>query len=89
MDETGTQTRTETTEGILMGQLQITRRIGESVQIGDDITVTVIKNRHGSQVRLAIDAPESVNIVRTELLTEGAQPAGGRSTTRHAGERDT
>jgi len=50
--------------------LVITRKRGEKVQIGPDIEVMVTKVSDG-QVRLAIKAPETTKIVRTEL-TSGA-----------------
>lgn len=49
--------------------LAISRRGGESVRIGagpEAVTVTVVEVR-GSIVRLAIDAPREVTIVRTEV----------------------
>jgi carbon storage regulator len=51
--------------------LVITRRVGERVRIGKDIEVMVVRLRDG-QVRLAITAPPSVNVVRTELVKEPA-----------------
>jgi carbon storage regulator len=47
--------------------LAITRRPGESFKIDDDVTVH-ISRVEGQQVRVDIDAPDSVNIVRSELL---------------------
>ncbi len=47
--------------------LILTRREGQAVQIGDNITVRVIELTDGS-VRLAIDAPREVSILRTELI---------------------
>lgn len=47
------------------GRLVIGRKHNESVRIGDDVTVTmVIVN---GQTRLAIEAPVSTHIIRTEL----------------------
>jgi carbon storage regulator len=46
--------------------LVITRKIGESLIIGDDITVTVVKVASGG-VRLGIQAPAEYVIVRNEL----------------------
>ena len=46
--------------------LVLSRRIGESLTLGDNITVRVIHVR-GGRVRLAIDAPQSVRIRRQEL----------------------
>ena len=46
--------------------LLITRRLDESVQIGDDIWVTITRLGR-STVRLGIQAPDHVHIRRTEL----------------------
>lgn len=48
--------------------LILTRRVGECMLIGDDIQVTVLGVK-GSQVRLGIDAPKHVDIVREELVS--------------------
>jgi carbon storage regulator len=46
--------------------LILTRRPGESVKIGDDITVTVLGVR-GNQLRLGFTAPRSVTVHREEV----------------------
>ena len=46
--------------------LVLTRRGGESVRIGDDITVTVLEDR-GRQVRIGIHAPNDVPVHREEV----------------------
>jgi len=51
--------------------LVLSRRVGESVVIGDDVTVTVLEVR-GDVVRIGIDAPRSVMVHRAELLAEVA-----------------
>ncbi|MBS1994672.1 MAG: carbon storage regulator CsrA [Cyanobacteria bacterium SZAS LIN-2] len=47
--------------------LILTRRLGETVRIGEDITVTVL-GYSGNQVRLGFGAPRNVHIVREELV---------------------
>ena len=47
--------------------LILRRKAGESIVIGEDIHVTVLDINEGS-VRLAIDAPKAVPILRSELL---------------------
>jgi carbon storage regulator len=49
--------------------LVLSRRLGESVVIGDDVVVTVLEIR-GDVVRLGIDAPRHVQVRRQELLAE-------------------
>lgn len=46
--------------------LIITRRKGESLMIGDDIEITISKIEDGS-VKIGIDAPKNVTILRKEL----------------------
>jgi carbon storage regulator len=48
--------------------LVITRRRGETVRIGPDITVEVVQIR-GRAARIAITAPRAITILRTELET--------------------
>ena len=47
--------------------LVITRKAGDRVQIGDDITVTLLEIT-GSSVRIGIDAPAEVAVYRHEIL---------------------
>ncbi len=46
--------------------LILTRKIGESLLIGDNIRVTVLEIR-GKQVRLGIEAPADIAVLREEL----------------------
>ncbi len=46
--------------------LILTRRIGESVYIGDDVRLTVLGVR-GTQVRIGINAPKDVPVHREEI----------------------
>ena len=47
--------------------LILTRRIGEKLMIGDDISVTILGVK-GNQVRLGVHAPEDVAIHRQEIF---------------------
>lgn len=46
--------------------LILTRRVGETVMIGDEITFTVLGVK-GNQVRVGINAPKSVAVHREEI----------------------
>lgn len=46
--------------------LILTRRTGEALMIGDEVTITVLGIR-GNQVRLGIDAPKTVEVHREEI----------------------
>ena len=49
--------------------LVLTRKIGEKVMIGDDVTVTIL-GLFGNHVRLGINAPKSVDIHREEIFVK-------------------
>jgi len=49
--------------------LVLTRKIGEKVMIGDDVTVTIL-GLFGNHVRLGINAPKSVEIHREEIYVK-------------------
>ena len=66
--------------------LVLTRKVGERIQLGDNITVTLVKI-NGNVVRLGIDAPPEMVVVRQELAepktresinvsVEAKEPAG-------------
>lgn len=46
--------------------LILTRRISESVKIGDDVTVTIVELK-GRQVRLGVSAPKRIAVHREEV----------------------
>jgi carbon storage regulator len=52
--------------------LVLSRRVGESLVIGDDIVITILEQR-GEIVRVGVDAPRHVKISRQELLAEVAE----------------
>lgn len=47
--------------------LILTRRVGETLMIGDDISVTVLGVK-GNQVRIGVDAPRDVSVHREEIF---------------------
>jgi carbon storage regulator len=49
--------------------LVLTRRAGESVMIGDTVTITVLEAR-GDVIRLGIQAPRDVQVHREEVYRE-------------------
>jgi carbon storage regulator len=79
--------------------LILTRRIGERLKIGDEVSVTVLGVK-GNQVRLGIEAPHSVAVHREEIFHRIAEenqaaavipPAtpGVRIVSKKAGRRPT
>ncbi len=59
--------------------LILTRRVGESVVIGEDVTVTVLGVK-GNQVRIGINAPKTVAVHREEIferIKNGRAPGDG------------
>lgn len=54
--------------------LILSRRVGESVVIGEDISITVLRVK-GNQVRLGVNAPKSIAVQREEL-SERIKPGG-------------
>ena len=46
--------------------LILTRRVGESLKVGDDITITVLGVK-GNQVRIGVNAPRDVAVHREEI----------------------
>jgi carbon storage regulator len=59
--------------------LVLSRKIGESIVIGKDIVVTVCE-MHGGRMRLAIEAPRDVLVLRKELVEGRPSPKEWEST---------
>jgi len=58
--------------------LILTRRVGEALKIGDDVTVTVLGVK-GNQVRLGINAPRTVAVHREEIFERIAEETSATS----------
>jgi carbon storage regulator len=60
--------------------LILTRRVGETLMIGDEVTVTVLGVK-GNQVRIGVNAPKDVSVHREEIYErikkEQAESAAG------------
>ncbi len=61
--------------------LILTRRVGEVLRIGDDVSITILGVK-GNQVRIGIDAPKDVAVHRDEIyqrIKREGEPETGES----------
>jgi carbon storage regulator len=56
--------------------LILTRRIGETLMVGDEVTVTVLGVK-GNQVRIGVNAPRDVAVHREEIYQKIQGEKGG------------
>ena len=56
--------------------LILTRRVGETLMIGDEVTVTVLGVK-GNQVRIGVNAPKHVSVHREEIYERIRQEQDG------------
>jgi len=66
--------------------LNLTRRIGDSIIIAGDITVTV-KEIRGNQVTIGIDADKSVSVDRLEIHLKKLQERGNNEAFENRGNK--
>jgi carbon storage regulator len=66
--------------------LILTRRVGETVMIGNDVTVTILGVK-GNQVRVGVNAPRDVAVHREEIFEriKREEQAGGDTTSARPG----
>ena len=57
--------------------LILTRKLGESINIGENIQLKVLKVR-GSQVQLGIAAPHEIQVLRQEIVGKELRPELGK-----------
>ena len=55
--------------------LILTRRVGETLMVGDDVTVTVLGVK-GNQVRIGVNAPKDIAVHREEIYDRIKQEQG-------------
>jgi len=67
--------------------LILTRRVGETVMIGDDIAVTVLGVK-GNQVRVGVNAPKEVSVHREEIYERIKREEQTGVSTRRTGSSD-
>lgn len=66
--------------------LILTRKIGESLMVGDDVTISVLGVK-GNQVRIGIDAPKHVQVHREEIYNRiQNEKEGGTDTKEEASD---
>jgi carbon storage regulator len=68
--------------------LILTRRVGETVMIGNDVTVTILGVK-GNQVRVGINAPKNVAVHREEIYERIKREQQGQGNSKGEGEGES
>ena len=64
--------------------LVLSRKLGQSLKVGDSVRITIVKIDNNS-VRLGIDAPQDVSIQRQEIALQVPQPVTKKRKSSHRG----
>jgi carbon storage regulator len=67
--------------------LILTRRVGETVVIGNDVDITVLGVK-GNQVRLGVKAPREISVHREEIYRRIKGESGNARSNGHSGHND-
>lgn len=68
--------------------LILTRRVGETLMIGDEVTVTVLGVK-GNQVRIGVNAPKDVAVHREEIYDRIRKEGSGEGDAGEIADHDT
>ena len=60
--------------------LVLSRKLDESIKIGNDIKITILRVK-GNTIRIGIDAPSDVRVIRSELRSHDLESSENESST--------